>query len=265
MGREKAVVAMSGGVDSSVAAALLVEQGYDVTGIMLKLWRGEAANTDSGCCNAGPRKTPEGWRICSESPSMSSTSRSDLRAPSSPISTPTTRRAGHPTLASVAISGSSLMHCSIGPRPWARTSSPPVTTRVVQDRRGHRLFRGMDVRKDQSYVLWMLSQDKLARARFPVGEMTKSETRRVAADLGLRTAAKPDSQEICFVKGGDLGAYVEHHMTEGGRSGPILDASGAVVGKHKGIARYTVGQRKGLGISLGLPSSLLLSTLLRTR
>ncbi len=254
MGREKAVVAMSGGVDSSVAAALLVEQGYDVTGIMLKLWRGEAANTDSGCCNAGAAEDARRvadllgipFYVLNFAERFESTVIANFHADYSAGRTP------NPCVrCNQWIKFDALLDraAALG----ADFLATGHYARVVQDRRGHRLFRGMDVRKDQSYVLWMLSQDKLARARFPVGEMTKSETRRVAADLGLRTAAKPDSQEICFVKGGDLGAYVEHHMTEGGRSGPILDASGAVVGKHKGIARYTVGQRKGLGISLGLP------------
>ena len=115
----------------------------------------------------------------------------------------------------------------------------------------YRLHRGVDAKKDQSYVLWMLTQDELASVRFPVGEMNKTETRERAAELGLRTAAKPDSQEICFVRGGDVGGYMAEHMDL--TPGDIVDSGGTRVGSHAGIGRYTIGQRKGLGISLGMP------------
>jgi len=93
----------------------------------------------------------------------------------------------------------------------------------------------------------------LARTLFPVGDMAKSETRHVARQLGLRTANKPDSQEICFVRNGDLPAYVDEHIPAANRPGPMVSTQGERVGEHRGIARYTVGQRKGLGISLGMP------------
>jgi len=99
----------------------------------------------------------------------------------------------------------------------------------------------------------MLDQAKLARTLFPVGDMAKSETRRIAGELGLRTANKPDSQEICFVRNGDLPAYVDEHIPAAKGPGPMVTANGEQVGEHRGIARYTVGQRKGLGISLGMP------------
>jgi tRNA-specific 2-thiouridylase len=99
----------------------------------------------------------------------------------------------------------------------------------------------------------MLTQRELARCSFPVGSQEKSVTRAIAADLGLRTARKPDSQEICFVRDGDFDAYVGENLPGAAVPGPILDTSGAVVGSHRGIGRYTVGQRKGLGIALGRP------------
>jgi tRNA-uridine 2-sulfurtransferase len=254
MGRKKAVVAMSGGVDSSVAAALLVEQGYDVTGIMLKLWRGKAANTNSGCCNVGAAE--------------------DARRVADALSIPFyvlnfAERFEHTVMDSfhadyaAGRTPNPCVRCNqwikfdaLLERADALGADVMATghyARVERDHHGYRLLRGKDEGKDQSYVLWMLSQDKLARTLFPVGDMPKSETRRVAAELGLRTAGKPDSQEICFVGGSDLGAYVDDHIAGGGKPGPLLDTSGAVVGEHRGIARYTVGQRKGLGISLGVP------------
>ena len=252
--KRKAVVAMSGGVDSSVAAALLVQQGYDVTGIMLKLWRGEAANTDSGCCNVGAAD--------------------DARRVADVLSIPfyvlnfaeefedSVIRDFHDTYAA----GQTPNPC-VRCNQWikfgtlleradalgAEILATGHYARVRNDRGGYRLLRGKDVNKDQSYVLWMLTQEQLQRCRFPIGEMEKTETRRIATELGLRTAAKPDSQEICFVREGDLGAYVEENLPSASTPGPILDREGNVVGEHKGIGRYTIGQRKGLGLSLGMP------------
>jgi tRNA-specific 2-thiouridylase len=113
-----------------------------------------------------------------------------------------------------------------------------------------RLFRGADQKKDQSYVLARLGQHELARARFPVGGQPKDETRRMARDLGLRTADKPDSYEICFVADGDTGAFMERALG-GARPGEIVGSDGAVLGEHAGVHRYTVGQRRRLGINTG--------------
>jgi tRNA-specific 2-thiouridylase len=124
----------------------------------------------------------------------------------------------------------------------------------VEERDGnYSLLRGVDATKDQSYVLWMLTQHELAHTLFPVGSMEKSHTRRIAAELGLRTAHKPDSQEICFVRAGDVGAYVAEKIPEASIPGPLVDTTGEVLGAHKGIGNYTIGQRKGLGVSLGAP------------
>ncbi|HYN36896.1 MAG TPA: tRNA 2-thiouridine(34) synthase MnmA [Actinomycetota bacterium] len=254
MSKRKAVVAMSGGVDSSVAAALLVEQGFDVTGIMLKLWRGEAANTDSGCCNVGAAE--------------------DARRVADVLGIPfyvlnfaeqfeeTVIRDFHDSYSS-GLTPNPCVRCNqwvkfgtLLERADALGADVLATghyARVRRDGGRFRLLRGVDPGKDQSYVLWMLSQDQLRRTLFPVGEMHKSETRRIAGELGLRTAAKPDSQEICFVRGGDLGAYIDESLPESAVPGPILDAEGREIGAHKGIGRYTIGQRKGLGISLGVP------------
>ena len=250
----KAVVAMSGGVDSSVAAALLVEQGFDVTGIMLKLWRGEAANTDSGCCNVGAAD--------------------DARRVADVLGIPFyVLNFADEFEASVVRDFQESYASGLTPNPCVRCNqwikfgtlleradalgADVLATghyaRVTQDEKGFRLFRGTDVHKDQSYVLWMLTQEELARCRFPVGDMEKRETRRIATELGLRTARKPDSQEICFVRSGDVGAYMDENVPAATVAGPVVDASGAVLGAHRGIGRYTIGQRKGLGISLGVP------------
>jgi tRNA-specific 2-thiouridylase len=252
--RKRAVVAMSGGVDSSVAAALLVGAGYDVTGIMLKLWRGDAANNNSGCCNLGAAE--------------------DARRVADALSIPfyvlnfaelfegTVVKSFHEEYAA-GRTPNPCVRCNqwvkfdaMLERAAALGADYLATGHYARLRDidgAHRLLRGADLGKDQSYVLWMLRQDQLARALFPVGEMRKSETRRIAAELGLRTASKPDSQEICFVRGGDLGRYVDENVAGAATPGPMVDGDGHVLARHRGLGHYTVGQRRGLGISLGVP------------
>lgn len=252
--RPTAVVAMSGGVDSSVSAALLKDAGYDVTGIMLKLWKGEAANNNSGCCNLGAAEDARRvadvldipFYVLNFAEHFTSTVVRDFHADYASGRTP------NPCVrCNQWVKFGALMD-------RARALGADVLAtghyaRSVERGGRYRLLRGVDKRKDQSYVLWMLGQEDLSHCLFPVGDLNKAETRRIATDLGLRTAAKPDSQEICFVRGGDVGAYVAEHIPEGSRPGPILNREGEIVGEHRGVARYTVGQRKGLGISLGEP------------
>jgi tRNA-specific 2-thiouridylase len=251
---KKAVVAMSGGVDSSVAAALMVEAGYDVTGIMLKLWKGEAANNNSGCCNLDAA--------------------SDARRVADTLGIPfyvlnfaehfedTVIRNFHADYAA-GRTPNPCVRCN----QWVKFDALLERAKVlgadvlvtghyarIRNEDGRfKLYRGVDGNKDQSYVLWMLSQEQLAHTMLPIGEMNKTETRRIAASLGLRTAAKPDSQEICFVRAGDTGAYVNENVPEASLSGVIRDVGGNLLGEHRGVGHYTVGQRKGLGISLGRP------------
>ena len=254
MVKRKAVVAMSGGVDSSVAAALLVEQGYDVTGIMLKLWRGEAANLDSGCCNVGAasdaRRVADTlgipFYVLNFAERFEQTVIENFHADYASGRTPNPCVRCNQWIKFDALLERAL---TLG----ADVLATGHYARVRSDGGRYRLLRGVDHNKDQSYVLWMLDQSKLARTLFPVGDMAKSETRRLAAELGLRTASKPDSQEICFVRNGDLPAYVDEHIPAANQPGPMVSTQGEQVGEHRGIARYTVGQRKGLGISLGMP------------
>lgn len=253
--KRKAVVAMSGGVDSSVTAALLVERGYDVTGIMLKLWKGEAANNNSGCCNLGAAE--DARRVAdvlgipfyvlnfaeSFEDSVIRNFHDDYSAGRTP--NPCVRCNQWVKFGTLLERAEALGADVLATGHYAR---------VLRDGDGsYRLLRGVDAAKDQSYVLWMLTQRELARTLFPVGEMNKAETRSIAQELGLRTATKPDSQEICFVRNGDLGAYVDENIPAASEPGPIVDREGTVLGEHGGIARYTVGQRKGLGIALGRP------------
>lgn len=252
--KPKAVVAMSGGVDSSVAAALMVEAGYDVTGVMLKLWRGEAENNASGCCNIyaaeDARRVADSLDIPFYCLNFAETFESTV------IRNFHDDYAGGRTPNPCVRCNQWIKFGTLFERARALGADVLVTGHYARVRaeNGHfRLLRGIDPAKDQSYVLWMLSQEELAHVRFPIGEMNKTETRKIAAELGLRTAAKPDSQEICFVRNGDTAAYVGTRIPSASTPGPIVDRDRRVLGTHRGIGHYTVGQRKGLGISLGEP------------
>jgi tRNA-specific 2-thiouridylase len=120
-----------------------------------------------------------------------------------------------------------------------------------------RLLRGLDRSKDQSYMLHMLGQRELGRSRFPVGSMPKEETRLLAAAFGLPVASKPDSQELCFAPGGDAAAYLSEAAPHLVRDGDVVDVQGAVLGRHRGAATYTVGQRRGVGVATGAPAYVL--------
>ena len=254
MGRGKAIVAMSGGVDSSVAAALLVDAGYDVTGIMLKLWKGEEQNNNSGCCNLGAaddaRRVADvlgiPFYVFNLAERFEQTVIADFK------STYAAGRTPNPCIrCNQCIKFDLLLERARGL--GADLLATGHYARVDSDGHRRRLLRGVDRTKDQSYVLWMLTQTDLEHCAFPVGEMQKTATRAIAEELGLRTARKPDSQEICFVRDGDLGGYLSSELPEANTPGPILDAHGRVLGEHGGFARYTIGQRRGLGVSVGTP------------
>lgn len=250
----KAVVAMSGGVDSSVAAALLKEDGYDVTGIMLKLWKGDDINNSSGCCSLSAaddaRRVADvldiPFYVHNYADRFEETVIDDFRADylAGRTPNPCVRCNQWIKFGTLLEKAKALGADVLATGHYAR----------VEDRGGRSVLRrGVDRNKDQSYVLWMLSQSDLEHVRFPVGSLEKTETRSIAESLGLRTARKPDSQEICFVRNGDFDRYVDEHISDAAHPGPIVGADGDRIGEHRGFGHYTVGQRKGLGISLGVP------------
>jgi tRNA-uridine 2-sulfurtransferase len=245
---------MSGGVDSSVSAALLKEDGYDVTGIMLKLWKGDDQNNNSGCCSLGAAEDARRvadvldipFYVFNFADRFEQTVIADFDRTYASGNTPNPCVRCNQWIKFDALLDRARQ---LG----AEVLATGHYARVHESDGRYRLLRGADRAKDQSYVLWMLSQEDLRHTRFPVGTIEKSETRRIAAELGLRTAGKPDSQEICFVREGDLDGYLSRKVAAANRPGSIVDASGTVLGEHGGAARYTIGQRKGLGISLGVP------------
>lgn len=255
MSKPKAVVAMSGGVDSSVSAALLKEEGYDVTGIMLKLWKGDDINNNSGCCSLGAAEDARRVADALDIPFyvFNFAERFEETVIADFNSTYAAGRTPNPCVrCNQWIKFDALLERA--KQLGADILATGHYARVRAEDGRYRLLRGADPNKDQSYVLWMLTQEELAHTRFPVGHLEKTETRRIATELGLRTAAKPDSQEICFVREGNLDGYLSDNVEAANRPGPIVDREGRVLGEHRGVARFTIGQRKGLGISLGMPA-----------
>ena len=251
----RAMVAMSGGVDSSVAAARMVDEGHEVVGVTLKLWEGPKGELPTaGCCTVGDAE--DARRVASQlgiayyvldytEPFMDGvvgrfiSDYASGRTPNPCVECNRTVKFDR------MLSHALELDCDV-----------LVTghyARVREDRDGWHLLRGVDPAKDQSYVLSMLGQDALARTRFPVGELTKDETRAIAGELRLRTAHKPDSQDICFVGDDDYRGFVRRHAPEAARPGAIVEVDGTVVGTHDGVTDFTIGQRRGLGIAVGEP------------
>jgi tRNA-uridine 2-sulfurtransferase len=242
------LVAMSGGVDSSMAAALLVEAGHDVTGATLRLWGGPS---DSGCCSVAD--VEDARRVAAQLgiPHYVLNLADDFEAD---VVTPYVGgyAAGHTPNPCVECNrsikfGRLLTRARVLGFDGVATGHH---ARVRRDLNGSfRLLRGVDHAKDQSYVLYMLGQRELAQIRFPVGELSKADVRAHATALGLRTAAKPESMDVCFITRGGRRRFLDDRVPS--RAGPVVDTAGRVLGRHEGIAHVTIGQRRGLGVALG--------------
>lgn len=255
MSAPRALVAMSGGVDSSVAAALMVEAGYEVVGVTLKQWEGsDGEMPTSGCCTVGDAEDARRVAAQLDVPYYVLDYVDEFR-------TEVVDRFGAEYMA--GRTPNPCIECNrrvrfkaLLERTTALGCDVLVTghhARITHDEAGYHLMRAVDRAKDQSYVLHMLGQSELARVRLPVGEMTKPEVREHAARLGLRTADKPDSQDLCFVASGNYRTFLRDNFAEVAQPGPIVDESGDVVGHHEGTVDFTIGQRKGLGIAAQTP------------
>jgi tRNA-specific 2-thiouridylase len=247
------LVAMSGGVDSSVAACLLHERGHEVLGSHLKLLHLPGGGIDHGCCGPRARADAEevariaGFRfeVVDLSETFEETVLDDFfsehRAGRTP--NPCVRCNEHIKFGAFLSRADELGIEFVATGHYVR---------AVRARDGAwHLLRGADARKDQSYMLHTLGQRELARSLFPIGSMSKAETRRHAERLGLPVADKPDSQEVCFVPDADHAAFIEEFVPSMVGPGEIVEVDGRVLGHHRGSFRFTVGQRRGLGVSTG--------------
>ena len=256
--KEKILAALSGGVDSAAAALLLLEAGHEVSGITMKLYDAENAVPDSDYIGVASQDILDAKSICD------------------------TLGIEHITLALGESFRKSVIECFIEEYKNGGTPNPCVEcnraikfgklldialdrgfdklatghyARVEQDKNGRYLLKkAIDTNKDQSYFLWSLTQYELSRVLFPLGNLTKPQIRKIAAERGFSNAHKSDSQDICFIPDGDYASFIKKHTDFDFPTGNFVDLDGNILGKHSGIINYTVGQRKGLGIALGKPA-----------
>ena len=250
--KKKILVAMSGGVDSSTTAVILKKEGHDVIGVTMQLW--DYGDGDSGCCSLDDVR--------------------DARRVADVIGIP------HYVVNYMDIFKKYIVEDFISKYLSGRTPNPCVLCNQfmkfnfllrramelgaeylatghyagVEEEEGRfYLSKAKDEIKDQSYFLFGLTQKELRRIMFPLGSMTKNEVREIAKEMNLRVANKPDSQEVCFITGGDYRAFLKAHTEMENKKGEIVDTDGNVLGYHEGVHSFTVGQRRGLGIAKGKP------------
>lgn len=258
----RVLVALSGGVDSAVAAALLIEHGHDVTAVHLKLADADPGQPGQGCCTLDDaqdaRRVAQVLGVPFYVWDLSDVFAAAVEKPFAAAYA--AGRTPNPCITcNEQVKYAALLDRAVrlgfealatGHHVRLRRDDGPggALTPVREPGGGARLFRAADPAKDQSYVLYVATPAQLARSLFPVGELTKDDVRAVARDRGLRVADKPDSYEICFVPGGDTRAYLGDRLPV--RRGDVVDLDGTTVGQHDGVWRFTVGQRRGLGLGL---------------
>lgn len=259
MDREKVVVGMSGGVDSSVAAYLLKEQGYDVIGVTMQIWQDEETDIqeeNAGCCGLSAvddaRRVADALGI----PYYVMNFKGEFKDSVIDYFVDEYQKGNTPNPCIACnryVKWESMLKRSLAI--GAKYIATGHYARVVELPNGrYTLKKAVGIKKDQTYALYNLTQDQLKHTLMPVGEYSKEEVRKIAEKINVRIANKPDSQEICFVPDNDYSAFIEEYTNKKVPEGNFVDVNGKVLGRHKGIINYTVGQRKGLGLSLGKPA-----------
>ncbi|MBI2487020.1 MAG: tRNA 2-thiouridine(34) synthase MnmA [Deltaproteobacteria bacterium] len=252
--KKRILVAMSGGVDSGTTAALLKREGYDVIGVTMQLW--DYGDADGGCCSADDVR--------------------DARRVADQIGIP------HYVVNYMEIFKKYIVEDFVGKYLSGKTPSPCVLcnqfmkfnfllrralelgadylatghyARIENEEETGKFYlnKAVDTAKDQSYFLFTITQNELKRIMFPLGSMTKEEVREIAKSMNLKVADKPDSQEVCFITGGDYRDFLKEYTEKKREKGEIVDVEGNILGYHDGVHSFTVGQRRGLGIAKGKP------------
>ena len=241
---------MSGGVDSSVTAALLLKEGYEVIGVMMRLWA--PGDGENRCC---PPVALEMARRVAEILGIPFYTL-DFRQPFyEKVVVPFIQGYASGLTPNPCLACNRFIKFDLLFRKAMALEADYLATghyaRVVKDNGRYKLLKGIDPSKDQSYVLYMLTQEHLAHLLLPLGHLRKEEVRRMAREMGLPTAEREESQEICFIPGNDYRDFLRLHLPGSFAPGPIYDTKGRLLGTHKGLPFYTIGQRFGLGIPYG--------------
>lgn len=259
MSSKKVMLGMSGGVDSSVAAAILLQQGYEVIGVTLQIWQDldeEAKRSEGGCCSLSAvddarrvaNKLGIPYYVLNFKDIFNKTVIEYFKEEYFKGRTPNPCIAcnRHVKWQAMLDKAVSMGIDYIATGHYAKVEQDPGSGRYI-------LRKSVTDKKDQTYALYNLTQDQLSRTLMPVGDYSKERIREIAKELGLGVASKPDSQEICFISDNDYGKFLSENTDKKIVPGKFTDTKGNVLGTHKGLVHYTVGQRKGLGIAFGKP------------